>query len=224
MNITYKDGSVEQVVTDQTWKTSIGPILYSDIIKGEYYDARLEMDGWSSPGFNDSTWQQPLIKDSYDGEIVSQLDPTVRVTKHMIPIEVSKSPSRSTIFDMGQNMIGWAKLTISGEEGTKITLRYAEMLERDGSLYTENLRRAHPVDYYILSGHGVEQYEPHFTYHGFRYVEVICEKPEAILSISIEGKVVHSDTPETGYFETSNEMVNQLWEFPKYTYRLSTTG
>ncbi|QNF26773.1 glycoside hydrolase family 78 protein [Metabacillus elymi] len=211
MNITYKDGSVEQVVTDQTWKTSVGPILYSDIIKGEYYDARLELDGWSTPGFNDSNWQQPLIKDSYDGEIVSQLDPPVRVTKNMTPIEVSKSPSSSTIFDMGQNMIGWAKLTVSGEEGTKITLRYAEMLERDGSLYTENLRRADPVDYYILSGHGVEQYEPHFTYHGFRYVEVICEKPEAILSLSIEGKVVHSDTPETGYFETSNEMVNQLY-------------
>ncbi|WP_338788646.1 glycoside hydrolase family 78 protein [Metabacillus sp. FJAT-53654] len=211
MNIMYKDGSVEQVVTDQTWKTSVGPILYSDIIKGEYYDARLEMDGWSTPGFNDSNWQQPLIKDSYDGEIVSQLDPPVRVTKNMTPIEVSKSPSSSTIFDMGQNMIGWAKLTVSGEEGTKVTLRYAEMLERDGSLYTENLRRADPVDYYILSGHGVEQYEPHFTYHGFRYVEVICEKPEAILSLSIEGKVVHSDTPETGYFETSNEMVNQLY-------------
>jgi alpha-L-rhamnosidase len=211
INITYKDGSFEQVVTDQTWKTSNGPILYSDIIKGEYYDARLEMDGWSTPGFNDSNWQQPLINDSYDGEIVSQLDPPVRVTKNITPIEVSKSPSRSTIFDMGQNMIGWAKLTVSGDEGTKITLRYAEMLERDGSLYTENLRRAHPVDYYILSGHGVEQYEPHFTYHGFRYVEVICEKPEAILSLSIEGKVVHSDTPETGYFETSNEMVNQLY-------------
>jgi alpha-L-rhamnosidase len=211
LNITYTDGSVDHFVTDNTWKVTTGPILYSDIIKGEYYDARLEMEDWSLSGFDDTTWKQVVINETYDGEVVSQLDPPVRVTKTMTPIEVSKSPNGSTIFDMGQNMIGWATLTVSGEKGTKITLRYAEMIESDGSLYTENLRRAHPVEYYILSGKDVEHYEPHFTYHGFRYVEVICENSESIPSISIEGKVVHSDTPETGYFETSNEMINQLY-------------
>ncbi|MHC5534579.1 glycoside hydrolase family 78 protein [Priestia megaterium] len=219
LNITYKDGSGESIVTDDTWKTTTGPILYSDIIHGEYYDARLESSNWSMPHYDDLLWDKPLIQEDYAGEIVSQFDPPVRVTQNMIPIITSKSSEESTIFDMGQNMIGWAKLKVKGTKGTKIILRYAEMLEEDGSLYMENMRGATPVDIYILKGEGLEEYEPHFTYHGFRYVEVICENPKEVSSMNVQGRVVHSDTPETGNFTTSNKMVNQLYNNIKWGQR-----
>ncbi|WP_100408242.1 glycoside hydrolase family 78 protein [Bacillus solitudinis] len=211
LNITYKDGTVERIVTDESWRVTTGPILYSDIIKGEYYDARLELSGWNSAKYDDSSWEAPLVKDDYEGELVSQIDPPVRITENLTPVSVSTSPSGTTIFDLGQNMIGWAKLKVSGREGTKVTVRYAEMLQEDGSLYTENLRKARPEGIYILKGNGVEVFEPHFTFHGFRFVEVICEG-EPLTSVDIEGRVVHSDTPVTGMFETSDEMVNKLYQ------------
>ncbi|OXS53885.1 alpha-L-rhamnosidase [Cohnella sp. CIP 111063] len=208
--IEYEDGSSELIVTDRSWRTSRGPIVYSDMIKGEEYDARLELDGWDAAGYDDSAWEEPDIRPGYNGLISETLEPPIRVTQTIAPVSVRRTERGTCIFDMGQNMVGWAELRVSGEAGTRVTLSYAEMLNPDGSLYLDNLRAAVQQDHYILSGRGEERYEPHFTFHGFRYVELIGYPGEPGTE-TLSGKVVHSDTPEAGELETSDEMINQLY-------------
>jgi alpha-L-rhamnosidase len=210
VHIEYEDGSTDRLITDSSWRTTIGPILYSDFIKGESYDARLELNGWDGPGYDDRDWEAPEVRAGYNGLLVSTLDPSIRVTQSLKPISVRATEAGSYIYDMGQNMVGWTKLKVQGDAGTMITISHAEMLQPDGSLYLDNLRKANQQDKYILKGQGAEEYEPHFTFHGFRYVEVIGYPGEPDLE-TITGQVVHSDTPVTGQLETSDPMVNQLY-------------
>lgn len=212
MEIEYEDGSKEVLVSDDKWKGSTGPILFSDFLMGETYDARMELEGWSQPGFDDRSWtfvdsaKKPMFP---VGKLVSQVDPPVKVMHQLTPVEITQSQPGTYIFDMGQNMVGWVRLKVTGKAGTKITLRFGEMLNDDGSLYTENLRTARQTDVYILKGQGEEIYEPHFTFHGFRYVEV-TGFPGAPKFHAITGMVAYSSMDETGYFECSHPMVNQL--------------
>jgi alpha-L-rhamnosidase len=210
VNVEYEDGSKESVVTDHTWRVSKGPIVYSDFIMGEAYDARLEIDGWDEAGYDDAAWEQPDVRSGYNGNLVATNEPPITITKTIKPISMKKSPTGTYIYDMGQNMVGWTELKVTGERGTTVTVSHAEMLSPDGSLYLDNLRVAVQQEHYTLKGGGEECYEPHFTFHGFRYVELIGYPGEPDLD-TIIGKVVHSDTPETGYLETSNAMVNQLY-------------
>ncbi|MGG4145330.1 glycoside hydrolase family 78 protein [Paenibacillus algorifonticola] len=210
VNVEYEDGTKQSIATDHTWKVSKGPILYSDFIMGEAYDARLEMAGWSEAGFDDSLWEEPDVRPGYNGMLVASNEPPIKVMKTIRPIQMERTASGSYIFDMGQNMVGWTELRVSGESGTTVTISHAEMLSPDGSLYLDNLRVAVQQEHYTLKGEGLERYEPHFTFHGFRYVELIGFPGEVTLD-TIVGKVVYSDTPETGHLETSNAMVNQLF-------------
>lgn len=210
VNIDYADGTRESVITDASWKTARGPIQYSDMIKGETYDARLELTGWDLPAYNDAAWEELDIRPGYNGLLVAAVEPPVRITQVVRPIDVRKTEQGSYIYDMGQNMVGWTELRVKGERGTKITLSHTEMLNPDGSMYLDNLREAVQQNHYICKGEGEERYEPHFTFQGFRYVELIGYPgepgPDAVL-----GKVVHSDTPLTGKLTTSDEMVNKLY-------------
>ncbi|MFS0722819.1 family 78 glycoside hydrolase catalytic domain [Paenibacillus sp. 1P07SE] len=208
--IEYTDGTKDIVVTDSTWKTARGPIIYSDMIKGESYDARLELGDWSRSGYDDSFWEQPDVRPGYNGLLVSMVEPPVRITETVRPIDVRKTAAGTYIFDMGQNMVGWTEVKASGLRGTRITLSHAEVLKPDGTLYLDNLRKAVQQNHYVMKGEGEERYEPHFTFQGFRYVEVIGYPGVPSLD-DITGKVVHSDTPVTGRLETSDAMVNQLY-------------
>ncbi|RTE09875.1 alpha-L-rhamnosidase [Paenibacillus whitsoniae] len=208
--IEYEDGSRDMIATDAAWRTTEGPIRYSDLIKGETYDARLEQVGWDQAGFDDSGWETPDIRSGYNGLLVAAVEPPIRIMKTMKPIVVRRTEAGSYIFDMGQNMVGWTEVNVQGTAGTHITLSHAEMLNPDGSLYLDNLRVAVQQDHYILKGDGEEKYEPHFTFHGFRYVELIGYPGEPDLH-TITGKVIHSDTPTAGALETSDDMVNQLY-------------
>ncbi|MFC0210877.1 family 78 glycoside hydrolase catalytic domain [Paenibacillus chartarius] len=208
--IEYEDGSSELIVTDPSWRTSAGPILYSDMIKGETYDARLELTGWDHAGYDDSSWEIPDIRPGYNGQYAATLEPPIRVTQQVRPVSVRRTEAGTYIYDMGQNMVGWTELKVRGPAGTKVTVSHAEMLNPDGSLYLDNLREASQQDHYILKGDGDERYEPHFTFHGFRYVELIGYPGEAGPE-TITGKVVHSDTPFAGKLETSDAKVNQLY-------------
>ncbi|OMF30821.1 alpha-L-rhamnosidase [Paenibacillus sp. FSL H8-0548] len=210
VNVEYEDGSKESVVTDHTWKANKGPILYSDFIMGEAYDARLEINGWDTAGYDDADWETPDVRSGYNGNLVATNEPPIVIAKTLKPVSLKKSAAGTYIYDMGQNMVGWTELKVSGERGTTVTISHAEMLNPDGSLYLDNLRVAVQQEHYTLKGDGEERYEPHFTFHGFRYVELIGYPGEPDLE-TIIGKVVHSDTPETGYLETSNAMVNQLY-------------
>ncbi|GBG08287.1 putative alpha-L-rhamnosidase [Paenibacillus agaridevorans] len=180
------------------------------MIMGESYDARLELEGWDLPGFDSSSWEAPDIRSGYNGDLTATMEPPIRITESITPVAVTRTASGSFIYDMGQNMVGWTELRATGARGARITLSHAEMLNPDGTLYLDNLRVAVQQDHYVLKGGGEERYEPHFTFHGFRYVELIGYPGEPDLT-TLTGKVIHSDTPVTGSLETSDDMVNRLY-------------
>ncbi len=210
MSVEYEDGTKERIITDGSWKTTRGPIQYSDMILGEKYDATQELPGWDRAGYDDSGWELPDIRPGYNGLLVASMEPPIRITKTMRPLSLRKTEAGTYIYDMGQNMVGWSEVKVKGERGTQITLSHAEMLNTDGSMYLDNLRVAVQQEHYILKGAGEERYEPHFTFHGFRYVELIGYPGEPDLD-TIVGKVIHSDTSVSGSLETSDPMVNQLY-------------
>lgn len=212
LHIEYEDGTGCKVITDESWKTSAGPILYSDFLKGESFDARLEPAGWNRPGYDDSGWEAPVLLDRYEGLLVAQVDPPIQVMKELLPVSMTKTARGTYLFDMGQNIVGWVRLQVEeSQEGQEISVQCAEMLNIDGTLYLDNLRKAIQCETYILRGGGRERLEPHFTFHGFRYVEVTGLRESATLQTVI-GRVVHSATPPTGTLETSDVMVNKLFE------------
>ncbi|CAN5223312.1 alpha-L-rhamnosidase [soil metagenome] len=211
LNVEYEDGTTESLATDGSWRCSTGPILYSDLLVGESYDARREMPGWAEPGLDDSGWYGVEVEEIGDTNLVAQPDEGIRVTEELEAKTVTEPESGPYVFDLGRNMVGWVRLKVEGEAGTEVTLRHAEALNPDGTIYTENLRSARQVDTYILKGDGEEVYEPRFTFHGFRYVEVTGYPGELPLG-AVTGRVVHSATPSSGSFECSSPMVSRLQE------------
>ncbi|HEV2670996.1 MAG TPA: family 78 glycoside hydrolase catalytic domain, partial [Gemmatimonadales bacterium] len=213
LEIIYQDGKIERVVSDSLWKTATGPIQASDIYGGETYDARLERTGWAAVPYDDSQWARVVTLDPPATRLVAPESPPVRRVSERKPIAIHRAAAGETIVDLGQNFTGWARLKVrgGGPAGTVVTMRFAEVLDKDGNLYTANLRRASQTDRYTLrgGGGGDEVYEPHFTFHGFRYVG-ITGFPGRVDSTTITGIVVSSDLVQTGSFETSDSLLNRL--------------
>ena len=210
LDVEYEDGHRASVSSDESWKlTTSGPIRANNEYDGEQYDARMELAGWSRAGFDDSKWEEARAVTAPGGMLTSQMAEPLRVTETLKPVSVKKLRNGVYIFDMGQNMVGWCRLTVSGPKGTEITLRHAETLNPDGSLYTANLRTARAADVYTLKGEGTETWEPHFTYHGFRYVEM-TGFPGEPAAAALEGRVVHDDMAKTADFVSSNSLLNQI--------------
>jgi alpha-L-rhamnosidase len=211
LTLEYADGTKETVGTDSAWRGTLGgPILFSDMLMGENYDARLEMPDWDTPSFDASGWAAVRVEAALvDVPLVAQIDPPVRLTEELPARSVTQPTPGSHLFDLGQNMVGWVRLKLEGAAGTVVQLRFGEILQPDGSLYVANLRAAKATDTYIMKGGGEETFEPHFTFHGFRYVEVTGYPGEPSLD-AVTGCVLHSDTPKTGTFECDNALVNQL--------------
>jgi len=207
--VTYKGGRQEVVATDASWKASTGPILMSEIYHGETYDARLEKTGWSSPGFADRDWAGVDVADHPKDILVAPAGPPIRRTGEIRPAKILKTPAGDTVVDMGQNMVGWVRLKAEGPAGATVTLRHAEVLDKQGNFYTENLRAAKQTVRYTLKGGGPETYEPHFTFQGFRYVAV-DGYPGPLTLESLTGIVVHSVMAPAGTFASSKALVNQL--------------
>jgi alpha-L-rhamnosidase len=207
--ITYKDGKQEIVGTDESWKAATGAILSSDIYNGEIYDARLERTGWSEAGYDDKGWLGVTVIEAPKAKLVSPAGPPVRAIEEIAPVKVIKTPGGDTVLDMGQNMVGWVRVRTNAPAGTTVTLRHAEVLDRRGNFYTDNLRSAKSMDRYTTKGGGVETFEPHFSFHGFRYVAVDGWPGELPLD-AFTGVVVHSAIEPSGTFETSNAMLNRL--------------
>jgi alpha-L-rhamnosidase len=211
--IEYADGSRATIVSDEAWKTRSGPILQSDMLMGESYDARLDLGAWHSPGYDDGAWL-PAVRFADPGIAISGArGPAVRRIEEIRPVAeptfFGGHPGGRWVFDLGQNMVGWVRLRVSGARGTTIILRFAEALNPDGTIYTANLRSALQTDHYTLAGEGVEEYEPRFTFHGFRYVEMRGYQGKATADM-ITGVVVHSATAPTGTFGCSSQLINQL--------------
>jgi alpha-L-rhamnosidase len=210
LEVDYADGSRARVVSDTDWTASTGPVVSADLLNGETYDARKETPGWASPGFDDGAWL--AVREAGSGvpeRVVAQVDGPVRVTDELKPVEVTEPKPGVHVFDLGQNMVGSVRLTVSGPAGTAVRLRHAEVLNPDGTLYTANLRTAKATDTYILKGRGTEVYEPRFTFHGFRYVEV-TGFPGTPTAGAVTGRVMHTDAPATLDFETDSDLLNQL--------------
>ena len=209
LEIIYQNGKIERVVSDSQWRTATGPIQASDIYGGETYDARRERSGWDRAAYDDQEWARVVVLDPPSTKLIAPEAPPVRRVRELKPISMRRSASGETIFDLGQNFTGWARLKVRGAAGTVVTLRFAEVLDRDGNLYTANLRRAAQTDRYTLKGGGEEIYEPHFTFHGFRYVGA-TGLPAAGDTATITGVAVSSDLAQTGSFETSDSLLNRL--------------
>ncbi len=207
--IELEEGETISVYSDSSWKQTDGPIIEDSLYNGEIYDARLETPGWDSPGFDDSSWMQVETGMVPKGVLSAQMVQPIQVVDTIVPLELSNPKPGVYVYDMGQNFSGWVRLKVSGPRGTEIRLRHAELLYEDGMINQENLRSARAEDVYILKGDGEETYEPRFTYHGFRYME-LTGYPGVPTMETIRGKVVHSAVKQYGNFSCSNPLLNQL--------------
>ncbi len=214
LELTYADGSTQTVSTDSSWSAATGPIIASGIYDGETYDARLERRGWSSPGYDASDWTPVAVGTRDPATFVAPQGPPVRCTEEVVPIAVLTTPSGKRIVDLGQNLAGRMRIRVSGAAGDTVTIRTAEVMQ-DGELYTRPLREAKSTDVYVLSGEGTEEWEPRFTFHGFRYAEIDGwpgDLDAAVAAGDVVARVLHTDMERTGWFDSSNPLVNRLHE------------
>jgi len=226
LHIQTENGEEVVILTDNNWKTMSGPLVSDSLYDGEIYDARLEIPGWDMPAFDDSGWAAAESAISPRGYLVSQQMPPIQVRDTIVPRKITNPAPGIFIFDMGQNLSGWATLRVKGKAGTQIRLRYAELLYPNGTINRENLRRARAEDIYILKGGTEEFYEPRFTYHGFRYVE-LTGFPGVPTLDTLRGRVVHTAVDQTGNFSCSNPLLNQmqqnfLWGFKTNLHGIPT--
>jgi alpha-L-rhamnosidase len=210
LRIEHTDGSLEWIATDESWRANDSPILRSELYDGETFDARRVEPGWDTAGFPDANWQPAELIHPAEPAIVAQGFPPVRVEKVLDAKTITYPKPGVTIYDFAQNLAGVAKLRVSGSQGQAVQLRFAEILNPDGTLYTDNLRNAKATDRFILSGKGTEEYQAHFTFHGFRYVELTGLANPAGMD-AVKAVVLHTDAPFTAQFHSGSPMINQLW-------------
>ena len=210
LRIEHTDGSVEWVATDSSWQASTSYILHSEIYDGETQDARLKQRDWNLAGFAASGWKSVSAIDPKPISIEAQDFPSIRVERELIAKTVTEPKPGVYVYDFGQNFSGVERLSVKGPRGTDVQLRFAEIVNADGTIYTDNLRTAKATDHFILSGNGVEEFTPQFTFHGFRYVE-LTGLATAPGKDAVTGIVFHTDAPFTTKLETGSAMINQLW-------------
>ncbi|SDC89745.1 Ig-like domain (group 3) [Nocardioides lianchengensis] len=209
LRIDYTDGTSQVVATDDTWTSHFGPYVAADNVEGESYDARAEQPGWDEPGFDDTGWNPVTAATDTTARLVPQPDEPVRVTGE-VPARVHTTPAPGVeVYDLGQNLVGVARMRLQGQAGRTVTIRYGEELNPDGTLYTANLRSAKVTDTYTFASTGTATYTPKFTQHGFRYVEITGTTAAPALA-DVTGVVWGSDLAATGDLATSDPMLNQL--------------
>ncbi len=218
LEVTYKDGQKETIVSDDTWKiTNRGPIRTANEWDGETYDENLELGDWNQTGYDDSAWLQAELVDAPEGELAAQPNPNIRVMEKLKPVSVFQKGD-NWYLDMGQNMVGFIDMKVSGQQaGDTVTLRFAELLNDDSTLYTANLRGSENIDRYIVANNCQLptancqlNWHPMFVYHGFRYVEISGLRETPNLD-DFDGWVIYDEMPVTGSFETSNEIINAVY-------------
>lgn len=209
LEINYTNGTRETITSDENWKVSYGPILESDIYNGEKYDARLELDNWSTNDYDDSSWSEVSIFDHPKDILIAPQGVPVQAIEEITPVKMIQTPKGEMVLDMGQNMVGWVRMKVNGKKGDQVKLQFAEVLDKEGNFYTTNLRAAEATDIYTLRGGGAEVFEPKFTFHGFRFVK-IEGYPGTPERNDITGVVIHSVMEPTGIFSCSDPLINQL--------------
>jgi len=214
IHIRFVDGEETTIVSDRSWRWSTGPIVFDGLRNGETYDARLEKSGWAEPGYDDSDWKDVMVVQSPGGILRSQQMTPIRVTETIVPVSLKEVRKGVWVYDLGQNISGWAQLKVSGPAGTTVVLKYAEKLRDDGDIDQSNINvfirsGECQTDTYILKGEGTEVWEPLFTYHGFQYVQVTGFPGTPTLD-NLRGRVVHTAFETRGEFVCSNDLLNAI--------------
>ena len=203
LRIVFTDGSETLIVSNETWNaTQDGAIRMSDIYNGETYDAMKKLTGWDIAGYNDKNWLRVKTGNYNFSNLIATEGSPVRKIQEIKPVRIFRTPKGNLVADMGQNMVGWLRLKVSGKKGTVVTLRHAEVMDKSGEFYTSNLRTAKAQLTYTIAGTSDEVYEPRFTFMGFRFVE-ITGYPGELTPNNLTGVVLHSDMAITGSFECS---------------------
>ena len=209
LNITYADGSTDWMVSDEGWKSSIGEIRSSEIYNGETIDHREEKSGWMMPSYDDSKWNGVTVEHFDNLHLLATRNEPIRKHETFKPVRIFTTPKGEKVIDFGQNLVGWVVVKARGKAGDKIVLSHAEVLDKSGNFYTDNLRAAKAEDTFILNGEGEETFEPHFTFHGFQFIR-IEGYPGEIKAEDFTAVALYSDMQKTGEFSSSNPLVNQL--------------
>ncbi|MFH1007251.1 MAG: family 78 glycoside hydrolase catalytic domain [Candidatus Latescibacterota bacterium] len=223
MHIDHTDGTRDVVTSDGTWRSAYGPIVSGCIYSGEVYDARLESPGWSTPGFVDDDWSTATVVAPPGGKLVSAMLEPVLAHETIQPISLTEPQPGVWVYDLGQNFSGWVRLKAEGARGTEVTLRFTEWIDNDGMVDVSNLCLARPTDRYTFKGEGIEIYEPRFTWHGFRYVE-ITGYPRTPDLETIEGRFVHTACEPIGTFECGNDLINRIHRCTMQSLRSNLQG
>lgn len=209
IHIQYDDGSSEMLVTDNSWTCSTGEVRNAELYNGETIDHRKANNGFSSPNFDAGNWQKVITAQHTLQNLVATENELITQQEIIKPIKLIKTPAGETVIDFGQNLVGWVAMSVKGRAGDSIKISHAEVLDKKGNFYTDNLRAAKAVDVFVLKGGEQEFFEPHFTFHGFRYIKIEGNTGEIQLE-QFAAKVLHSNMQVTGSFSTSNELINQL--------------
>ena len=224
MDVEFTDGRAQAILTNESWKRAPeSPIVSSDVYDGETYDARKEAPGWDSPNFDATGWLPVAARSDGTEALVWQRNEPIRVTGEIKPVAVTQTSPGVYIFDSGQNHAGWTRLRVKGASGTIVTIRHGEALNPDGSLYVPNLRNAWQIDRYILRGSGEETFEPHFSIHGYRYIEV-SGLPSPPGPDTVVARIAHSSSPEISQFTSSSAYLDKLMRNILWTQRSNMIG
>lgn len=224
IRLVYNDGSIGYITSDKSWKvTGDGPIRANNEYDGEEYDARMELNGWSKPAYDDRKWVDVSLVKAPGGKLFSQTNENIRVKETVTPKKVYKTAKGTYMLDMGQNMVGWLRIQVKGRAGDTIRMVFAERLKNKDTLYLANLRDARVTDTYVMKGAGKEVWEPRFTYHGFQYVEVSGLSYEPVAA-DFTGQVVYDDVVTIGQFQTSDSTINQIYNNAYWSIRSNYRG
>jgi len=223
LHIEYENSEKIKITSGDNWKYHQGPVLYNCIYDGEYYDANLGNNNWSTINFDDSNWKNARIMESPKGVLRSQTMQAIKVIQVIDPVKVHKPKPGVLVYDMGQNFAGWAKITVKGKKETKLHLQFAEEIHEDGSINTTSNEHAKAEATYILKGGDAETYEPKFTFFGFRYVEVTSDSELPEIE-EMKGCVIHSNNELTGHFECANETINKIHSATVWSQKSNMIG
>ncbi len=232
IKIHYKDGSTDTFASDETWKTADSPVIFNSIYTAEHYDARKEMPGWNKPGYNDSTWKNAISISPPSGQIASQQLYPIRVTNRLKPVKTDKQNDSCYVFSFPRNIAGITSLTIKGKKGTILEIKHGERLYSNGRVDLSNIDLHYrptdnsdpfQTDIFILSGNN-DRFAPKFNYKGFQYVEIGSSVPIELTADNIEALEMHSDVPQTGWIQSSNPVLNKIWEAGNSSYLANLFG
>ena len=221
--VSYTDGTSQWITTDKNWRWAPGPVTYSCVYDGEIYDANLDHQGWTKAGYNDSEWEAVTVFDKPLARLISHRMPPARVHETFKPIEIKGSKEGTKVYDMGQNFAGWVRIRAKGSRNTILKIRFAEDLNKDGTIDVTSNEFAKATAEYRMKDDSLETYEPKFTWFGFKYVEITAMNGPLNL-VDVQGRAVYSDNSQTGTFECDNQLVNKIHNATVWSQKSNMIG